>query len=759
MPHPSARLIPIADFAKGTNQAPGFMRRAQGAAEEMENLVVDLQGRPVVRDGYTEVDTTDLSIGTEAGYYTDGDQLVVIHWLGDEDTPAGIKRIYRLPHDASWVHDDRGRLLFIASPSEAPYFRYYIDVKENIRYAWALRSPRVQPGIEFTDIHRGSENLGNLEFERDVNQMRLGIRDIVKTFTISDSMPLYIKLEALTDIVDVEVSIETEETLWFDIRQNTLYSGHLIQGSYLWLWDGRNQDGDAVDVNDDFLAEMEIHTAKSNDNVIVPKGVNRDGNPRTDDKRTRIDFQITSSATDERFTIEKQLRFGCLTYANEDLNIESAPSPLQEIAAYDVAENTRDLEVTFDASYENQAAPPVWATHLYIYISKEAVPFEYDYEKAVETGFEFRRVAKFARSGGAFESTAEANPFQGAPVLDSYEHDAPVEGLDVIGAYGVGIWGADKNTVYFNKIGNQGEQRLYALPSENALVPHSFTLAESGQSPILHIHPTAHESALLVFKRDAIHIIKGKGVITGLYDPVTPVTVDIDASGVIVGTGTMSPRSVLTVGSAVYFVGSDKRFWQYGSDWRGQTRLRDVGLPIQKYLDVLTLENLENLVAFLYQNCYHLVTPDRVLIMDMTRNYWTSASWQLKDAFWSRGGINSESILYGVKDDSTLVELFKGETDGDETIGAAWQSNPIPIPSESSITGVIVVHTDSETPTLKCRVDVDDVEGEEREFEPAKSNDFRCGLHSSGSRISVRLESDEGFPKMDRVQAEVFLAR
>ena len=235
--------------------------------------------------------------------------------------------------------------------------------------------------------------------------------------------------------------------------------------------------------------------------------------------------------------------------------------------------------------------------------------------------------------------------------------------------------------------------------------------------------------------------------------------VDIDASSVIVGTGTSSPRSVLTVGTSVYFVGSDKKFWEYGHDWRGATRLRDIGLPIQKYLDEISDADLPNLVAFLYANCYHLITPDRVIIMDMTRQYWTASSWQLEDAIWSRGGEESESILYGITQSGDLVELYEGDTDGGDAIGAKWRSNPTAIPSESTLTGVMVVHTNNPPPKLMCKIILDDVEGESREFTPAKYNDFRFGTHASGSRVSVELESADGFPRMDRVAAEIFLAR
>ena len=791
---PDPRLVPIADWSRGTNQAPGFMRRAQGAAEEMVDLVIDLQGRPAVREGYTNVDTGALSIGTEAGEYTDGDQICVAHWLGDDDTLDGIKRLYRFPLNASWVQDKGGRLLFLAVPGELPY---YIDIKENIRYFWGVKSPIVATdAIAFTNIFREEdggteEDLGGLDFRRDVNEIRLGLREIVSEVSIDASgAPIVVRVITETDIESIEIYIDRQRRViglipFPDERQTTLFAGALKQGSYLWYWDGRDEDGDDADPEANYQFIVKIDSDREDRNIWVPPDVEReddemptqitsvldkseaadddDAEQATEsDKQTKIEFNLGGEASDtvpERFGIELNRRFLCFTHANEDLNIESVPSNLDEIEAYDVLENTSGDDVTFDMEFaiDRQPTPLPWVTHIYAYISDEFVPVDHDFIKPIETGFQFRRVAELERvSDTAYESEVRATPLREAPVLDSYEHDPPPFDVSVIGAYGVGIWAASKNDVYFSKIGNQGDQRMYALPNENALVPHTFALIGSGQSPILHIHPAAHESALLCFKRDAIHVVRGKGVISGLYDPQTAVQVDADASTVIEGTGSASPRSVVTVGSAVYFVGSDRKLWRYGTNWRGQTDLDDVGLPIQDYLDNVDDDDLGNLVAFLYQNCYHLIMPDRVIVLDMTRKYWTSFSWRLKDALWSRGGINSESILYALTQSNRLVALYDGDTDAGDTIGGLWRSNPVPMPSESVITGVIAVHTDSEPPTVKCRADVDDRTGDVRTYTPRATNHFRCGLHKIGSRITVQLETDSGFPRLDRIQAEIY---
>ena len=736
MAHPAAQLQNVADFSKAVLQAPAFLR-ASGAADMMEDLIISLKGRPVTRKGYEVIATSTLSIGTEDDEYTEGDQVVVVHWLGDEDTPDGIKRLYYLPINASWVQDERGRLLFIASREDTPKF---IDIKDNVVYDWVMDAPNFVPdGSSFGMTPTGQ---GPLNVKRDLGLISAGGIEkggINAIFPNPSSKGVYIDIRALTDITSA--TLEIRDAGGDAVR--LLFSGSLAQGGHRFFWDARNDSENVVALGN-YIASFIINE--------IP-GVEIDN---FDDLET---FSVTDTPTQaSEFYLSGQFRFICYTYVNEDLNIESLPSVIDKERVYfwyydDVDPPEFEVDVTLTGS-----DAPNWATHINVYVSEEPTPPEHETEpiaKAIETGFDFFRIGTI-EIGEKTLSDYEGLIGSDALRLDSFEHDGPVEGFHTMGAYGVGLWGAEGNRVYFSKIGNQGEQRIYALPSENALVPHSFPLSKSGQSPIVHVHPAAHDSALLCFKRDALHVIKGKGIITGLYNPDTPVQVDIDASSVIEGLGTMSPRSVLTIGTSVYFVGSDNRFYQYGADWRGNTEVKDVGLPIQQYLEEFDVEELEKLVAFLHNNCYHLITPERVIIMDMTRKYWTTASWELKDAFWSRGGINAESILYGLTQEDILIQLFKGDTDGGDAIGGVWQSNPVMIPSESPVTGVLAVHTTDPPPTMRCRVDIDDVEGEVDEVEFAKWNDFRCGVHGSGSRASVRLESDDGFPLLDRIQLEWF---
>lgn len=778
MPHPRSKTIPVADFSRGTNQAPGFMRRAQGAAEEMVNLVVGVDGRPELRKGFTPIDADSISLGANNGRYANTDeydQLIVAHWLGDMDTPNGIKRLYCVPRDASWVQDEGGRLIFIVIPDVTAIF---IDVKLNRVFDWVLRRPSNAPGIrldrtladELPDAQRGSIYKKISDIAIVPNPF---ISEAVITVDVAQDVQFSISIWS-SDGKIKDLSRGRDADMAGSPSQPQNRNSPYTPGRYQFVWDGRNAQGEQVAIRPDYYAVL---TDGDGTVVRIERGafVGADKVQGLTEQQTIEQFV---GNLEEKAIDDGELKGGigfrsgnytlCYTYASSEYHMETRPSPIDDVYVYafsdvryedDENESLSRAPVKIDVQIDNEL--PEWANEVRIYAKRGRALSEI--KEAIETGWDFDLVGTITRShldtstGTTFtwENEQRAEPFD---LLDSYDHDGPPMNLRTIENYGIGIWGSTINQIYFTKIGDQGDQRIYTFPHENTLVPHDFPLSRSGQSPIMRIHAAAHDSALLAFKRDAIHIIRGKGLITGLYDPNTPVNVDIDASGVIDGTGTSSPRTIVTVGNAVYFVGSDKRFWRYGLDWRGNTRLTEIGLPIQKYLDDVADDELETLSAFLFQNCYHLITPRRLIVMDMSREYWTSFNWLLKDAFWSRGGWDAESILYGLDQNGAILTLYDGETDDGEPIPAVWRSNPVGMPSESVINGVIAVHTvpNRDAPLVKCRVDVDDQKGAERKYYPRSTNHYRCGMHKIGSRASVQLEVDKNFPKFDRIQIEVF---
>ena len=130
----------------------------------MEGLIIDLNGRPVTRKGYTPADMSDVdSVGTSNGQNASGDKLYIAHYLGlnittdatwsfndrawsfnnrtwvtekFEDPP--VKRIYYFRDGESWASDPTGRLIYVVREGRS---NYIIDVKENRRYSWNLSPP------------------------------------------------------------------------------------------------------------------------------------------------------------------------------------------------------------------------------------------------------------------------------------------------------------------------------------------------------------------------------------------------------------------------------------------------------------------------------------------------------------------------------------------------------------------------------------------------------------------------------------------
>ena len=85
-------------------------------------------------------------------------------------------------------------------------------------------------------------------------------------------------------------------------------------------------------------------------------------------------------------------------------------------------------------------------------------------------------------------------------------------------------------------------------------------------------------------------------------------------------------------------ISRDKKLKYLTIDGLGSTNVQDVGIAIDEFLAELTLREQKNLVAFLFNNCYHVIMPDYVLVLDLQKRYWVRNSWRLLDAFWSEGG-------------------------------------------------------------------------------------------------------------------------
>lgn len=456
----------------------------------------------------------------------------------------------------------------------------------------------------------------------------------------------------------------------------------------------------------------------------------------------------------------------CHTYSNQERTIETIPSRTTEMMMFDfpnveseaIGRTRQRIELTLFSESGVKSPNWDWATHVNIYAARTDNPDSHG-KLPQETGLDFRLVQRVDLSsiGSLGYAVLWTDELFYAPdgssddppqLLTTYDNDAPSRMLDKVTSYGSRIWGVNvkDNSVRYSKLGPIG---YHFFPRENALIPQVLTF-DDDHSPIVHLHPASNDSMLYVFKNDVIHILRGHGEIRGLYNPNTPVDVDIDASVKIENTGTSSPRSVCSLKNMTMFVGSDRVLYSMSG-----IRVTPFSLRIQPYIERLTDEELENVFAFEYRNCYHLCLPGQVLVLDLQKKYWTIFDWDLKEAFWAQTSFSDGAKLYAVDSSGRILELYTDVSD-EGNFACEWESNPDKGVFQGIIGGLYVFHDGSSKGKLQVSLKMNNGEYITKTYTPALYNRFRQGFHGVGHRFQVKIR-DENPTKLriDRIQLGV----
>ena len=382
-----------------------------------------------------------------------------------------------------------------------------------------------------------------------------------------------------------------------------------------------------------------------------------------------------------------------------------------------------------------------------------------------------------AIGGEVTKEDADGNPLEaeGVTHFDSRLHplsytstltptfaEDPPRNLDHILIYANRMWGydSDSNSIRFSLISPSGAPNYDVRPYLKTDLPHSINLRGSWQSRVTHMEPIPGEGGIYVFFRDAIRTIAGRSLIKGMYSPDVSPETDLDASGGLNDFGTLSPRSVVPFRNMIIFLGSDKTLYQLTGNRR--LRVQDFGLSIQPYLDQIPTEQLADVVSFGYNDKYHLILDDKVFVLDIKRRYWTSYDWDLRDAFWSKGGVDNESVLYGLDANNNLLRLYESALDDEDPIPWHWESNNLPMNDEyTTLTGIYVVHSsnaedfaDGVLPDVSVRVDTEGKRGTERIFKPSEFNRYRLGYHARGNQFKVVVSGVGVLPSISKVDIE-----
>ena len=611
MPRPP-RQLPIIDFKRGARTNPAFQRGSQLAPLDLLNIEIEGQGRPLQRLGYVveNPETSGLQNGT---------QFVRLHSIPDR-----YSRNYRISSGDDWEYH-KGRLFGVSTRGRSPY---WYDVKNDIKYNWDLPKPETALTLEinYPDAISGD----NYEAIRD----RVSIlRPTPNPFENETDIKLTISESIAFRMIVIDSTLRTVRVLHDSLDADG--NNELSVGNQSITWDGDNTDGDAL-----ARGIYTVTIIDSDGNIARSASLAKAGE---DGLSTDI-YEVEGVRTIrdggellEAAGIRTGWWYFCYTYTNTDFAIETSPSPMERVyvASFDTEDDDpldrSNLEISITVPISDV---PEWADEVNLYVKRGFAPEDITEPKEVDwdwTFFGSQILSTLTDDEAGFLFTNEKSATPRRYLLSStttLNADGIPQELTSVMLYAERMWIWDNKNLFlrFSELGQYDK-----FPDDYAL-----ELSSSGESIVTAMHPAPTVSAFFVFKQDAIHIVRGTGILDGLRTQ-TLASTDLDASGVILQHGTLSPRTIVSGENGIYFISRDKKLKYLTIDGLGSTNVQDIGIAIDEFLAELTLREQKNLVAFLFNNCYHVIMPDYVLVLDLQKRYWVRNSWQLVDAFWSEG--------------------------------------------------------------------------------------------------------------------------
>ena len=449
------------------------------------------------------------------------------------------------------------------------------------------------------------------------------------------------------------------------------------------------------------------------------------------------------------------------TFANAELGIETPPSPISK-------QKVISFEVKSDGSPESFGRAP-YAIELSNYLTDlppwaDRVKF---YAKRADIGDEIRYVKDtpyaqdFIYVGGPGREDLEDNiastwrwanesvdpSRQYLPFID--ENKPQINDFTNLTIYAARQWAWDKRTqtVRFSLIDGYGVSRWDIFPYEGAPIPHAIRFEGPNQGNATAIHIMPGLGGLYVFFEDSIGVIRGKGLIGGMYSSELSPNTDLDASGGLRGAGSISPKGITDNGSTTYFIGSDYKI--YALSGSSTLNVQQVSIDIQEDLKNLTRDQLRDAVLTYYERNLYLFLAGKVLVYNIQRKYWTSFDWNMSDAVWAPGGDLTDSTFFGLKDDK-LYNLLEGTT---ANLDWLWKSNKVVVPNRTRLTAIYCDHA-GEPKTIQIKIDVDDKPGAWQSFTPMISNKFRFGTFARvNNHFQVSIKGTGQPPKFNQMEA------
>jgi hypothetical protein len=345
-----------------------------------------------------------------------------------------------------------------------------------------------------------------------------------------------------------------------------------------------------------------------------------------------------------------------------------------------------------------------------------------DYEKVNAANAPLKRVGELARASmgsSSFNDNVKVPSIGLAPLAGQLEGaDKPPNLLANITLYGGRIWGCVNGTdeLVFSALDETAAPLYDIFPDEDAVVPHIIYTRDK----ITGIG--ASRDYLAAFSQNSIQLVRGQGVISGIYGKQQPGT-DLDLSQYLTSMGAKDDLCVAeSMGNVYFYCDVDQRVYRIDKDgsvtWISQA--------VQELLD--SLEDIEQVVA--QGGMVYLLRVDgdlsTLLKYDELRGIWThqnlGSSAKIQSLAVNDRSASTDTFeagLYGAQINSStnriITRLFvDGETfDDGFSITSTYTSQEFnfPIPTrldavrvgvESPATVVVTTTTDnvaSLTPT------------------------------------------------------------
>ena len=382
-------------------------------------------------------------------------------------------------------------------------------------------------------------------------------------------------------------------------------------------------------------------------------------------------------------------------------------SPLSNRIVVNVPEDKNQVKITM----ADIGAPTTWAasidsqiTGLSIYRTEKSTPVNFPegegYEETLVKSAPLKYIGSLSTSYAVNYFLNGTLSYGIAALAGSLEKSAkPPNLLTNITLYGGRIWGCvnGTNKLVFSALDETAAPLYDIFPDESSPVPHVVNVKDR----ITGIG--ASRDYLSIFSQNSIQLVRGQGVISGIYGKSQPGT-DLDLSQYLTAMGAKDERCIAeALGNVYFYCDIDLRVYRIDKDGN----VTWVSQPVQELLDSLESgsSNIEQVIA--HGGTVYLLRRDgnlsSLLKYDQLRNLWTHHSLGSSSKIESLS-VNDrsastdtfESGLYGMQITSTtnrsVVRLFVDgvTTDDGNAITATYTSQEFSFPSPTRLDAVRV---------------------------------------------------------------------